>query len=149
MNISHHFELNEFLQSQYATRHGICMDPPPAVIGNLKALAMSVLDPLRESLGSSIYITSGFRPVQLNTKIGGSGTSQHVYGEAADIKAHAYRPIMVCQRIIDLRLPFDQLIYEFGNWTHVSHTRNGKNRGQVLTAKKIGGRTKYFEGLLP
>lgn len=148
MNISKHFRLEEFLRSEYATRHNINMTPPAVVRNNLTALAVNVLDPLRDRARCPIVVTSGYRPVLLNTKIGGSNTSQHVFGEAADIIATKINPYNLCKMIIDAKLPFDQLIYEFGEWTHVSFKARGPQRGQVLTAKKVNGQTKYLSGLV-
>lgn len=148
MKISKHFNLAEFLRSEYATRHGIDMTPPPKVQANLTALAVNILDPLRDRAGCPIVVTSGYRPVLVNTKVGGSSTSQHVFGEAADIIATKINPYNLCKMIIDAKLPFDQLIYEFGEWTHVSFKAKGPQRGQVLTAKKINGSTKYLAGLV-
>jgi hypothetical protein len=147
MKISKYFRLEEFLQSQYAARHGIDMTPSPAVARNLTALAVNVLDPLRDRAGCPIIITSGFRPTAVNVGIGGSATSQHVFGEAADIRATKINPYNLCQMIVNAKLPFDQLIYEFGDWTHVSF-RKGRLRGEVLTAKRVNGKTKYLPGLV-
>lgn len=148
MKLSAHFTLAEFLESDSAARYGIDMTPPPAVQASLKALAVNVLDKVRDRAGCPIIITSGFRPPALNRKIGGASSSQHVLGEAADIKATAMKPLALCQLIVAAKIPFDQLIYEFGNWTHISY-RAGRLRGQVLTAKKVGGKTVYLPGLVP
>ena len=55
-----------------------------------------------------------------------------------------------------MKLPFDQLIAEFvdpavpgSGWVHVSHKRNGKQRGEVLRAVRQGGKTVYLKGLAP
>ena len=45
-------------------------------------------------------------------------------------------------------LPFDQLIWEFGNdknpdWVHVSYSSTGNQRKQALKAVKIDGATRY------
>jgi tripartite-type tricarboxylate transporter receptor subunit TctC len=46
-------------------------------------------------------------------------------------------------------LPFDQLIAEFPvnsnpDWVHVSYESSGKQRKQILVAKKVGGKTTYI-----
>lgn len=140
-----HFKLEEFLQSDTARRHGIDMTPSPAVKRNLELLVANILDPLRDRIGLPIKVTSGFRPRELNPLVGGSNTSQHTIGQAADIVVATLTPKQVCQAIIDAKLPFDQLIWEFGSWTHVSF--GGRNRRQVLTAKRVGKKVVYTPGL--
>jgi len=147
MNISKHFRLEEFLRSEYATRHAIDMTPPPVVMQNLAVLATNVLDPLRDRAGCPIIVTSGYRPAALNSRIGGASSSQHILGEAADIISTKITPFNLCKMIIEAKLPFDQLIYEFGEWAHVSF-RAGQLRQEVLTARKVEGKTKYMLGLL-
>lgn len=139
------FKLSEFCQSATAKAHGIDMTPPAAMKANLEALVVNVLDPLREQLGKPIVVSSGYRPPKLNELVGGAATSQHAMGEAADISVGGMSPKQVCEIIIKLGLPFDQLIMEFGRWTHVSY--GPRNRRQVLTAKSVNGRTVYTPGL--
>lgn len=139
------FALSEFLQSATAKAHNIDMTPPVAVRRNIEALVANVLDPLRERIGKPIRVSSGYRPPALNRLVGGAQTSQHSKGEAADISISGMTPRQVCEAVIAAGLPFDQLIEEFGQWTHVSF--GPRNRRQVLTARKINGRTTYLKGL--
>ena len=44
------------------------------------------LQELRDKLGKSIRITSGYRNPEYNKKVGGATNSQHVLGKAADIQ---------------------------------------------------------------
>lgn len=148
MKISKHFTLDEFLQSQTAKRHGIDMTPSSEIVANLSALAVNVLDPLRVHAKCPIIISSGFRPPELNRRVGGSSTSQHMDGEASDNKATKVTPYNLCQMAIRLKLPFDQLIYEYGAWMHASYKRNGPQRGQVLTYKMVAGKTMKYTGLV-
>lgn len=148
MKISRFFTLDEFLQSQTATRHGIDMTPPQDVVNNLTALAVNVLDPLRVRAACPLIVSSGYRPPELNRRVGGAATSQHVKGEASDTKATKVTPYNLCQMAIALKLPFDQLIFEYGAWMHVSHKRNGQQRGQVLTYKMVAGQTMKYTGLV-
>ncbi len=145
--ISRYFSLEEMLVSQTAVRKGIDMTPPPNVRVALRALCNSVLDPLREEVGQPIIVTSGFRPVRLNTLIGGSKTSQHCLGEAADIHVRGWTPLQLARLIVTLRLPFDQVIMEFGEWVHVSHKAFGAQRGQQLTARRTSAGVHYLSGL--
>lgn len=129
-----HFSLHEFTRSDTAQRNAIDNTPPTGAIDNLSALVDNVLDPLREAWGAPIDVTSGYRCPRLNKAVGGSPTSQHMTGQAADITAGS--PVdnrRLFQMILDLGLPFDQLIDERGfSWIHVSYRADGHNRRQIF-----------------
>ena len=145
MQLSKHFTLSEMIKSQTALRKGIDNTPSEQVINNLKQLCINVLEKVREHFDKPILINSGYRSVKLNTAIGGSKTSQHVTGEAADIEIPGISNLELAIWIKD-NLKFDQLILEFHNknipdsgWVHVSWNSNlAKNRNQVLTIDKNG-----------
>jgi len=118
MKLSTNFSLSEFLVSQTAERFGIDMTPTELVMNNLQRLVSSCLQPLRDETGP-IFISSGFRPFELNSKIGGSTTSAHVLGNAADLIVTKQTPFSTCELMVALELPFDQVIHEFGRWTHI------------------------------
>lgn len=121
--------------------------PGPKVTESLRALATDILQPLRDAVGVPVNVTSGYRSPAVNKAVGGAKTSQHVLGEAADIVVAGMSPREVCETIIALNLPFDQLIQEFGRWTHVS--RGPRNRRQVLTAtRNKAGKVSYLIGLI-
>jgi hypothetical protein len=147
MKLSNSFNLIEFTSSETASRRGIDNTPSIAVIENLRLLCENVLQPLRDKYGKSINITSGYRSPKLNKAIGGSSTSQHCFGQAADIQVDRKDYLKVWE--ILKTLPFDQIIFEFGtesapDWIHVSFVQ-GKNRGQKLKAvKNIFGKTDYL-----
>jgi zinc D-Ala-D-Ala carboxypeptidase len=152
MNLSAHFALSEFLFSETAARMGREIVPTPVQIENLTRLCLTLLEPLREELGRPIIITSGLRPVWLNIAIGGSKTSAHPDGRAADLQVHGVAPIEVCRTVQRLQLPVDQCILEFpksgAGWTHLGIEAAGaKLRGEYLTANVVDGRTKYEVGL--
>jgi hypothetical protein len=120
--------------------------PTAEHIENFKILATKVFEPIREHFGVPIRISSGYRSAELNaiTK-GSSTTSQHCSGEAIDIDQDATTITnkQVFEYIRD-NLTFDQLINEFNYaWVHVSYKANGKQRGEVLEAYKLGVVTKY------
>lgn len=140
------FTLGELSISEYASRRGIDNTPPPECAENLKLLVENVLDPLREHLGKPLVISSGYRSPLVNTAIGGSATSDHRFGRAADFTQPEMTVKAVASKIIELGLPFDQLIDEYGNWVHVSYRAKG-NRGQVLRARRINGKIVYLQGL--
>jgi len=144
MRLSKNFTLDEFLLSQTATRHDIDMTPSDEVIDNLRALVQGCLQPLRDETGP-IFISSGYRPLELNTRIGGSKTSRHVTGDAVDFTVVKQTPFETCELIVAMELPFDQLIQEFSRWVHLGVADN--LRGQLLTAYKKDGKTKYKQGI--
>ena len=146
MKLSKNFALEEFLRSQTAARHGIDMTPPPEVVDNLKELVTTCLQPLRDDVGAAIFISSGYRPRQLNGLIGGSLTSAHIDGRAADFVVAGMTPLDACRRIAEMELPFDQCIHEFGRWVHLGIAK--VNRGELLTAYRAT-RPVYQFGLHP
>ncbi len=145
MRLSKNFSLNEFLVSQTAERFGIDMTPSDEIIENIQNLVTSCLQPLRDVSGP-IYISSGFRPLELNTRIGGSKTSAHVQGNAVDFRVTRISPFDVCELIVYMELPFDQVIHEFGQWTHMGIA--AILRKQQLTAYRKDGKVRYVRGIV-
>jgi hypothetical protein len=150
MKLSTHLDLSEVIRSDSAKRNGISNMPTGEHIANFMLLAEKIFEPIREHFGVPIHISSGYRSKELNAKIGGSSTSQHCKGQAVDIdmdgSTNGVSNADVFNYIKD-NLPFDQLIWEFGNednpdWVHVSYVPNG--RKQILKAFKMNGATKYF-----
>lgn len=145
-----YFTLEEMTKSPTAVRLGISNKPSADIVAALERLVLNVLDPLREAWGAPIVVTSGYRSPRLNSAVGGARGSQHTYGQAADIRTMGDRPEdnrRLRDLLISLNLPFDQLIDEYGcDWLHVSYRASG-NRGQVLSAKRVKGKTVYTPGL--
>ena len=149
MKLSKHLSLAEVTRSESAKRNGISNEPTVEHLENFKKLAEKVFEPIREHFKVPIHISSGYRSLALNKKIGGSLTSQHCSGEAIDIDMDgtAITNAQVFNYIKD-NLDFDQLIWEFGtasnpDWVHVSYESTGKQRKQILKAIKTGGKTSY------
>jgi hypothetical protein len=151
MKLSEHLDLSEVTRSETAKRKGISNMPTPEHLENFKKLAENIFEPIRKHFGVPIRISSGYRSKALNTAIGGSLTSQHCQGEAIDIdmdgSSNGVTNKMVFE-FIKANLNFDQLIWEFGtkdnpDWVHVSYESTGKQRKQILTAFKNGGKTAY------
>lgn len=139
MKLSQNFALHEFTKSQTASRRGIDNTPPPEHIENLRMLCERVLQPLRETIKVPIIVTSGYRSPELNEAIGGSATSHHCKGMAADIEALHLDNRRLAMLIESLHLPYTQLIlecYESGKpnsgWVHVSYDPDDV-RSDVLT----------------
>jgi zinc D-Ala-D-Ala carboxypeptidase len=155
MNLSDHFTLAELSRSEAADRKGYDNTPTPEARAALDALCDRVLEPLRLAVGKPIRVNSAYRGPKANKAVGGSSKSQHLRGEAADIEVQGMSNKALAQLIIELKLPFDQLILEGykpaegpnSGWVHVSHAYSGKQRGQVLTATFVNGKAKYTAGL--
>ena len=128
------FTLKEFVKSNTAARLGIKNNPSEDVKKNIELLVEKILDPLREKFGKPIIVTSGYRCKELNKAVGGAAKSQHMSGEAADIRTvedskSANKELF--NLIIEHGLPFDQLINEHDyDWVHVSYGK--RNRRMIL-----------------
>lgn len=128
-----YFTIAELCKSETADRLGINNRCKVEHVKNLTALVDNVLDPLRTWYGKPIRVNSGFRCPALNKAVGGSNTSQHVAGQAADIDTGDRQQNKLLFDHIQKNLPFDQLIWEHdGDWIHVSYKADGENRGQIL-----------------
>ncbi|WYV98906.1 hypothetical protein [Stenotrophomonas phage CM2] len=86
--------------------------PNEAEVEQLRQLAVHILQPLRDALGKPVIVNSAFRSERVNAAVKGTKTSQHRPGQAADIRVKGMTPLEPCKFIIQLRLPFDQLIEE-------------------------------------
>ena len=128
-----YFTIAELCRSATARRLGIDNTPPASAVKALTVLVDGVLDPLREAWGGPIRVNSGYRCPELNEAVGGTPTSQHQRGEAADITVgsrSANRRLLALIKRLDL--PVDQCIDEKGcRWIHVSH-RKGRNRRMYM-----------------
>ena len=134
-----YFSYKEFQRSATAERLKIDNSIPDAAKANITALVDNVLDPLREAWGKPLTVTSGYRCPALNKAVGGSRTSQHITGQAADISTgNIVDNARLFHLVIGSKFPFDQLIFEKGDinvgpaWVHVSYRNDGKNRRQIL-----------------
>jgi putative chitinase len=142
------FSLGELTASETADRHGIDNTPSPEHLANLERLAR-FLEEVRSALGKPILINSAYRGPAVNEKVGGSKSSQHMIGCAADIRVPGMSPDEVCRAIIAAGLPYDQIIREFwdpekkaGGWTHISvpNEAGSTPRKQALIIDKTGTR---------
>jgi zinc D-Ala-D-Ala carboxypeptidase len=133
MNLTPHFTLKEMTVSQTAVRMGIDNTPNTRQITNLTRLCENILEPLRAMVGKPINVSSGFRNPTVNSLIGGSSTSQHMKGEAADFTVEG----LTVQELFDLirtsALPYDQLIQEFDAWVHVSFGPRDRRQALIFT----------------
>lgn len=132
-----YFTIAELTKSATASRRGIDNTPSSTIKANLTELVNKILDPLREAWGAPIIVSSGYRCPKLNRAVGGAKSSQHMYGQAADIRTVSDKPSenkKLFDLTLKLNLPYDQLIDEYGyNWIHVSYSP--RNRKQILHIK--------------
>lgn len=152
MRLSKNFTLQEFTKSQTALRLGLDNTPEGEHLEAAQALFENVVQPVRDHFGPTI-INSGYRGPDLNAAVGGSATSQHCKGEAADIEVPGVANKDLAEWISD-NLDYDQLILEFydpdipdAGWVHVSYKADGTNRNQDLTAMRVDGKVQYSQGL--
>jgi zinc D-Ala-D-Ala carboxypeptidase len=125
--------------------------PSMQVIDNLQALVDNVLQPIRNKFGQ-VTVTSGYRSPEVNKAIGGSATSDHCFGFAADFEVAGVDNKELARWVAD-NLKFKQLILEFytkgvpdSGWVHVSYDKTNLTQ-KVMTATKVGGRTVYSPGI--
>ena len=139
---SKYFSIYEMTYSHKAVLNKIDNTPSAENLENLKQL-MELLDDLRESWGGAIRVTSGYRCEELNKLLGGSKTSAHLRGFAADLKPYNNEMdkfITEAEKWAKNK-DFDQLITEtdvFGNkWLHIGlYNSKGQQRKQIKTIEK-------------
>ena len=152
IRLSKNFALSEMVKSATAERLNVDNSPSDIHLVNLTHLAIHILQPVRDEFGV-ITINSGYRSPALNAKVGGSKTSQHCNGQAADFESFS-TPNPILAKWIANNLEFDQLILEFydginpnSGWVHCSYNLMG-NRKKILTALKTGGKVVYKNGFV-
>jgi zinc D-Ala-D-Ala carboxypeptidase len=151
MKLSKNFSLAELTKSEAATRLDLDNTPTLQVIENLQALVDNVLQPVRDKFGP-VVVTSGYRSPDVNKAIGGSATSDHCKGQAADFEVLGKDNRELAVWIAE-NMQFTQLILEFykpgvpdSGWVHCSYDAGNLKR-QVLTAEKVNGKTVYSTGI--
>lgn len=148
LKLSPHFTLGEMVRTSHRL---IDNTPSEDIIKNLMELCTEFLEPTRRIFGP-LWVTSGYRCEDLNRVIGGSSSSAHMDGRAADfVPLHGYRTRDIVRWVVDGSLDFDQIIDEHSatgsNWIHLGMARIGGRRGprrQALTMRR--GKYSPFEG---
>ena len=134
-NISEHFLLGEFTRSKYPEVYNI---PSHEAIANMKRLCVW-LEVLRNKVGHPIVINSGYRSPQLNRKVGGAPTSNHLTGCAVDIRTSGFEQAIEYTAILiayatESEQEFDELLIERNRygavWLHFA-VRPKENRHKV------------------
>jgi uncharacterized protein YcbK (DUF882 family) len=107
-----------FKSTEFACNDGSAM--PKEVLLNVQKLA-NQLQVLRDSLGVSITVNSGYRSPSHNKNIGGTINSQHLLGKAADITSKGYTPAQVHAKIEELINSGDMLQGGLGSYSTFTH----------------------------
>lgn len=137
--LTENFKQSELNHSGYASKHGIRNVAVGYAAENQQWLAI-VLQLLRNHFGVPISITSGFRSEAVNKAVGGSLTSSHIHGSAADIKFadvpvgranQRRRAIEIARYFESIGLIYDQIIY-YDSWIHVGMRFRSKGRKQLF-----------------
>jgi len=141
MKLSPNFSLEELTFSQVASRGGLDNTPSAKVKDNLERLAF-FLEQVRKVFNKPFLISSGYRSREVNESVGGSKTSQHCEGCAADFNVKGMSPDAVVRAIIDANIPYDQVILEFDSWVHISipTIKGSPPRNQALIIDNKGKR---------
>jgi hypothetical protein len=120
MNLSNNFTLEQLTFSETAVRRGLDNSPTPEQEENLRELAQS-LERVQSLLGFPLHISSAFRSPKVNAAVGGSATSAHMEGYAADFTCASFgNPLEVCKAIAESDIEYDQIIHEYKSWCHLS-----------------------------
>lgn len=142
-NLSAHFTLEEATFSDTAVRQGINNQPSAKQLANM-TIAAENLEKVRELLGKGIHVNSWLRLPELNVAVGGSKVSSHMDGWAIDFTCSGFGdPLAVCKAIDAAGIKYDQMIHEYGRWTHISFAP--EMRQQALTIMKP--QNKYIQGI--
>lgn len=144
-----YFTIGELTDSITAHKYNISNTPTLEHLNNLIALVENVLDPIRESLGCPVYVSSGYRSPELNRKVHGAATSQHCKGQAADIHLKNQNNLKIAKAALNTN--FDQMILEHGSvrnpqWIHISYST--KPRRIILYCSNNGVYSRISEDKL-
>lgn len=142
MRLSKNFTLQELTVTSQK------LDNTPGVkeLQNLKRMA-DTLQSVRDLVGRPVTVTSGYRSPAVNKAVGGSPTSAHAKGLAADISVAGMSATELARLIRDSDIEYDQLILEYPDkpsaWVHIGLSEN-KMRMQQLTIRTGTG---YMSGI--
>lgn len=138
--LSKNFTLSEFTASATARKYNLDNTPTVTVAMKLQQLVIHCLQPLRDALGVPVKINSGYRSEAVNSHpaVNGARLSQHLIGEAADIRVENDE---IGNKMFDWlknNVEFDQLIKEHLSnnspvwWIHISYKPMSRNRHEVI-----------------
>ena len=141
MQLTENFSLQEMTVSEIGQRRGLDNTPNATEVANLVRTA-GLLEQVRKLINKPIIVNSAFRSKAVNDAVGSKDTSQHRIGCAADIRVPGMTPREVVEACIAANIGYDQIIEEFGSWTHISvpNTASTVPRRQALTIDRQGTR---------
>lgn len=145
--LSPHFRLREMVVTSHRTYDNT---PGEIAIGKLTRLCQTLLEPIREMFGP-LYVTSGFRCVEVNAAIGGATNSAHMFGRAADfvpLDGHLTTDVVAWVAYAS-GLPFDKVIDEYSstsNWIHIQIAREEHDPRQAALVMRRGVYTPFVHG---
>lgn len=137
--LTQNFKLSELNHSGYASTHGVVNVASGYAAENQQWLAI-VLQLLRDHFGVPIKVTSGYRSPAVNKAVGGSPTSAHRHGSAADIQFadvpvgrmnQKKRAMEIVRYFESIGLIYDQIIF-YNSWIHVGMRFRSKGRKQFF-----------------
>ena len=137
-----HFELSEFIESNEAKKRGINNTPTFEIIDHLEELITKILEPLREAYGKPLTVSSGYRCPKLNQAVGGSPTSVHKIGYAADIQVKDIQGLFnfVTGWVKANGIMFDQIFIESKGqtkWLHIGLKSNSGTYRRMISAINV------------
>ena len=149
MKLSPNFSLAEMIKSDTALRLDMENEPDDDHIDNMIALCENVLQKVRDHYGKGVKVNSGFRHPDVNAKVGGSKTSDHCKGMAADIEIPGIPNAELAEWIAE-NLEYTQLILEFytpgvpdSGWVHISYNGTENRKQNLLAYKDENKKTRY------
>ena len=147
--IGKYFKLKHLIYSTTARDNSINnmpgIDGSPSqseIINNLKLLMNNIVDKIIDiPRYSNLTITSGYRCLELNKLLGGSNVSQHIYGQAVDIRVPGISTGELYNYIYE-NLSWDQLIWEYpekenNSWVHISYGLQNRNKTTLASSEDI------------
>lgn len=138
MQLSPHFTLAEATRSDTAAKMGL--DNQPSDDRHLQNIQYTarMMEEVRALLGNKpIKVSSWYRNRELNKAVGGVSNSAHAVGLAVDFTCPDFGSVLeVCVALRNSKIPFDQLIWEYGRWVHIGFCNCPKPRREVLTKRE-------------
>ena len=122
VRLSSHFSLSEFLNLEKYPDN----NPTMQHVVNMTYGCHMLLEPARQVVGP-IIINSGFRNPRVNTLVGGVKNSQHLLGQAADIRPKDPQQF---QHLVDFlrNCPYTDQLLTGNGWLHISWRPFGQPR---------------------
>ena len=112
--LSNHFTLAEFINADKYPDN----KPTMQHVVNMTYGCLMLLEPARQQVGP-IIINSGYRNTRVNALVGGVKNSQHLLGQAADIRPRDPKQFQLLVDFLRANPYTDQLLTGNG-WLHIS-----------------------------